>query len=102
MLLDMAKSKEIRKHVVEDMELNPANEAVPVRIHPRTITITVLGPSADEALRNQITAYIDNTHLRAGVYVRPAKIRLPGGYVLVDARPEIFVLEIKPEKKPNP
>lgn len=99
---DMAENKEIRKHVVADIELNAANEAVPVQIHPRTITITILGPSADGQLRKRITAYVDNTQLSAGVYVRPAKIRLPEGYVLVDARPEIFVLEINPEKKSNP
>ena len=105
MFTEMAIDKKISKHVMKDIEIHASSQSLPTRIHPQTITITILGPpfeSVDAAsFKKKIAAYVNVEHLSAGVYVKPARIKLPEGYVLVEARPEIFLLEIKPEDNSN-
>jgi len=102
MFTEMAIDKKISKHVMKNIEIHASSQTVPTRIHPQTITITILGPPFEPvdpaSFKKKIAAYVNVEHLTAGVYVKPARIKLPEGYVLVDARPEIFLLEIKPEE----
>lgn len=94
-----------QKHL-KNMPIHVEKPGATVRVHPPSIAITVLGrrpqPKADEAIRKTAFVYIDAEGLAPGVYVRPARIILPDGYVLIDAAPELFVLEITAAKDAAP
>ena len=96
---DFSQNQKVRKHRFTDIPIKLRGQSAKVRLHPRTITITILGPAFDPAkkaaLEKKIEAYIELASVSTGVSVKPAKIRLPRGYVLLDAKPEIFVVEIK-------
>ncbi len=89
----------ISKQRFKNLEIQIYNNSRKTLVHPRTIAITILGPPFDPgraaALENEIAAYINVAGFSPGFYVRPAKVLLPKGYVLVDANPELFVVEIK-------
>ena len=95
-------TQNVRKHQFKDLPIKLHSTSVKARLHPRAVTITILGPALEPAkkaaLKKKIIAYIDLTKVSPGVYVRPAKIRLPPGYVLLDAKPEIFVVEVKTDR----
>ena len=99
------KNGNTQKHL-KNMAIHVEKPGANVRVHPPSIAITVLGPppepKADEALRQAAFVYIDAEGLAPGIYVRPARIILPDGYVLIDAAPELFVLEITAAKDAAP
>lgn len=101
-ITDTTIKNETMKREVKNLNIQAKNAPENIRIHPRTINLTVLGPPSDptedESLRNDIFVYIDMEKLTPGIYVRPARIILPEEYIMIDATPEIFVIEIKPEK----
>jgi YbbR domain-containing protein len=71
------------------------------RIAPPTITIKVKGPSnLIEKLSEDsgIQAYIDLDGLKPGVYKKRATITLPVKITLIDAKPEIFKINITNQK----
>ena len=96
------KDQNVRKHRFANLPITLRGKSEKARLHPRSLSITILGPAVDPAekaaLKKKIIAYIDLARIRPGVYVKPAKIRLPPGYVLLDAKPEIFVVEVRDEK----
>ena len=99
------KNGDTQKHLT-NMPIHVEKPGATVRVHPQSIAITVLGPrpepKADEAIRQATFVYIDAAGLASGVYIRPARIILPDGYVLIDAAPELFVLEITAAKDAAP
>ncbi|MFO7838786.1 MAG: hypothetical protein R6X08_04725 [Desulfosalsimonadaceae bacterium] len=75
------------------------NKSDAAKIHPGTISITILGPDAaevgtDDTLRKRISVYVDAAKAPEGISVKPARIRLPDGYVLIKADPELFLLDL--------
>jgi hypothetical protein len=98
---------EVSRHTVEAVNIQAHHAQFETRVHPETIKLTILGSAAQPAvpemeLRERITAYIAVDRLKPGVYVKPAKIRLPDGFALIDASPEIFVVEIAPGENGGP
>ncbi len=101
-ITDMSITNGTTKRLVKDKKIQAKNAPDNIRIYPPTIDIIVLGPPFDLAqnkgLQNDISAYINTEGLTPGIYVRPARIILPEEYVMVDANPEIFVIEIQPNE----
>lgn len=98
-ITDTTIKTEMTKQRVTNLKIQAERPGAAIRIHPQTIDITVLGPLSDPGeandLKKNIFAYIDLSQSAPGVYARPARIILPEGYVLIDATPEIFVVEIR-------
>jgi len=89
------------KRLIKNIDVQIKNATENVRIHPRTIDITIIGPPLDPTteggLKNDIVVYIDIKRRTSGICVKPARVVLPGEYVMIEATPEIFIVEIKPE-----
>lgn len=94
------------KQQLTNLPVHAEKTGAAIRIHPPTIDITLLGPPAEpkeaDEVKNAAFAYIQTNGLAAGIYVRPARIILPDGYVLTDAKPELFVVEITEEEQTPP
>jgi len=86
---------------IQELKVHIKNQTGAVEIHPRRIALTVLGPDGEaegaDALRERISVYVDAAQASAGISVKPARIRLPDGYVLIKADPQLFLLEISPK-----
>ena len=99
-ITDTTIKTEMTKQRVTNLKIQAERPGAAIRIHPQTIDIIVLGPLSDPSEANDfkksVFAYIDLNQSAPGVCARPARIVLPEGYVLIDAIPEIFVVEIKP------
>jgi len=96
---------DIKKHL-KNLPIQIEKPGASIRVHPQSISITVLGPPPEpkegDLLGKAAFAYIETEGLATGVYVRPARIILPNGYVLIDAVPELFVLEITAAEDTTP
>ncbi|MDZ7833296.1 MAG: hypothetical protein U5L07_16235 [Desulfobacterales bacterium] len=94
------------KQQLMSLPIHAEKTGAAIRIHPPSIDITLLGPASEpkapDELKNAAFAYIQANGLAAGIYVRPARIILPEGYVLIDARPELFVVEIAEAEETAP
>jgi hypothetical protein len=89
----------VTRHPIKAVPIQALPRADKIRINPAAIDLTLLGPPSGEThdltdLRGEILAYIDVESLDPGMYVKPARIRLPSGYVLIQADPEVFVVEV--------
>lgn len=97
---------EMTKQRVTDLKIQAERPGSAIRIHPETIDVTVLGPLSDpnaaNDLKKNIFVYIALTESAPGIYARPARIILPEGYVLIDATPEVFLVESNPIETPTP
>jgi len=82
----------------KDLPVEARHAGHPFSITPSSISINVKGPLlALEKLQTEegIRIYVDLKGLQPGVYVRRANIALPLNITLVDAKPEIFTVEIR-------
>ena len=99
-ITDTTIKTEMSKQRVRDLKIQVPTNGANIRIHPQTIDIIVLGPTfdmdQDNELKKNIHAYIRLNQSKPGLYARPARIILPEGYVMIDATPQVFIVEIKP------
>lgn len=101
-----ALSRGVDRKRIQEMKVHIKNQTGAAKIHPRSIALTVLGPDGEaegaDALRDRISVYVDAAQASAGISVKPARIRLPDGYVLITADPQLFLLEISPKGAKTP
>jgi len=94
------------KQEITHLPIHAEKSGTVIRVHPPAIDVTLLGPppepKAGNALKKAVFAYIRVKGLAPGVYVRPTRMILPDGYVLIDAAPELFVVEITETKDTPP
>ena len=105
-ITDTTIKTEMSKQRVRDLKIQVPTNGPSICLHPQTIDLTVLGPTFDPSqnnnLKKNISAYIRVNKTKPGLYARPARIILPQGYVLVEATPQVFIVEIKSTKNTTP
>ena len=74
------------------------NSGKTVSIEPSTISVDLKGPQEDlnnTALTDKISAFMDLSGLKPGVYARHAYIDIPVELVMTNASPRVFTVKIK-------